>query len=107
MSALHHEYMARTERQARTKHAALKRRVVGAGQQCFPLQVVVFRDRANRRKQRVGIARQLLVLDRQSPNRRRGGARTRHGSPTRHGAQREEDLRHVIKPAARPLRAVP
>lgn len=106
MSALRGEHLARTERQARAKHAALKRRVVGAGQQCLPLEVVVFGDRPHCREQRVGIARQLLVLDRQPTNRRRGGARTRHRGPTRHRPSARKVFRHVIAGRVRPLRAL-
>lgn len=101
-----HEYMVRTERQARAKHAALKRRIVRAGQQRLPLKVVVFRDRSHSREQRVRIARQLLVLDRQPSNGRRGGARTRHGGPTRQTSQREAGLpaRDGSPPRAAPAR---
>ena len=57
------------ERQARTEYAAFEGRIVGARQQRLPLEVVVFRDRADRWKERVWICRQLLVLDGQAPDR--------------------------------------
>ena len=76
--------MGRTEREPCAKHAPLERGIVGPREERLPLEVVVLGDGPHRREQRVGIVRQLLVLDREPPHGRRGIARARHDGRNQH-----------------------